>query len=181
MMRQTEKNNRLTICALLIAIMVILTQFLSIPTPIIRIGFNFVPLALAGMLFGPVWSTAVAGIADLLGAILFPTGGAYFPGFTITAILTGFVYGIFLYRREGGIFTGKELSIRIVGAVLVITLILQLGLNTFWISVMIDKGYLALLPPRILKQAIMIPVQFIALHMIANFAQQLYKRGVVKT
>ena len=178
-MKHIEHNRALTISALLVAITIILTQFLSIPTPMVRIGFNFVPMALAGMLLGPFWAVAVAGIADFLGAVLFPTVGAYFPGFTLTAILCGLAYGLCLYRRDGGVFTGRALMIRTGVAVLIVTLVLQLGLNTFWLSIMLDKGYLALLPPRIMKQVIMIPVQFFAIQMLATLCNQLQRRGAI--
>ena len=42
--------------AFLIALEIILTRFLSINTPIVRIGFGFLPVAMAGILFGPLWA-----------------------------------------------------------------------------------------------------------------------------
>ena len=71
--------------AALIAIEIVLSRFCSIATPIVKIGFGFVPIAVCGMLYGPVWAGVAGGAADLLGAVLFPIG-AYFPGFTLSAV-----------------------------------------------------------------------------------------------
>ena len=92
--------------------------------------------------------------------ILFPTG-SFFPGFTLTAFLTGVVYGVFLYNKP-------KTWARIIGAVLTVCLVLNLGLDTCWLSILMGKGYLALLPTRIMKAALMIPVQSLIIGIIWN-------------
>ncbi len=101
----TEKKNRitlgqLTVSALLIALDVVFTRVLAINTPLMKIGLGFTAVAVSAMLYGPLWAALTAALGDLVGALLFPTG-AYFPGFTLTAALTGLIFGLFLYRREG--------------------------------------------------------------------------------
>lgn len=137
--------------SLLIAIEVILTRFCSIQTPIVRIGFGFLPIAIIGMMYGPLSAGVAYAIGDLLGVALFPTG-SFFPGFTITAFLTGIVYGVFLYNKP-------KTWPRIIGAVLTVCLVINLGLDTLWLSILMGKGYIALLPTRIMKSVLMIPVQ----------------------
>ena len=62
-----NKNvRRMVNIALLIALQIVLSRFLSINTPFIRIGFSFIPLAAIGMLYGPLWGAAGAVIADLI-------------------------------------------------------------------------------------------------------------------
>ena len=151
--------------SLLIAIEVILTRFCSIQTPIVRIGFGFLPIAIIAIMYGPLSAGIAYAIGDLLGIALFPSGG-FFPGFTLTAFLTGVSYGIFLYNKP---VTWP----RIVGAVLTVCLVLNLGLDTLWLSIMMGKGYLALLPTRIIKAALMIPVQTLIIGII-------YKKVVVR-
>ena len=73
--------------SLLIAIEVILTRFCSINTPIVRIGFGFLPIAIIAMMYGPLSAGISYAIGDILGMMLFPTG-SFFPGFTLTAFLT---------------------------------------------------------------------------------------------
>ena len=90
---------QLTVSALLIALDVVFSRVLAINTPLMKIGLGFAAVAVAAMLYGPAWAALTAALGDLIGALLFPTG-AYFPGFTATAALTGLIFGLFLYRRE---------------------------------------------------------------------------------
>ncbi len=63
-----------------------------------EIGFADLALAVCGMLYGPI-PCAVAGAAgDLLGFIVSPNG-RFFPGFTLSAFITGMIYGLLLYNR----------------------------------------------------------------------------------
>ena len=69
-MKKTATRDMCEVAAL-IALTIILSHFASIKTDTIRIGFGFVPIALCGMLFGPVWAGVAYGIADMAGALLF--------------------------------------------------------------------------------------------------------------
>ena len=138
--------------SLLIAIEIILTRFCSINMQIVRIGFGFLPIAIIGMMYGPLSAGIAYAIGDILGMLLFPTGGSFFPGFTLTAFLTGIVYGVFLYNKP-------KTWPRIIGAVLIVCLVINLGLDTYWLFILTGKAYMALLPTRIMKSIIMIPVQ----------------------
>lgn len=144
--------------SLLIALEIVLSRFLSISTPIMRIGFGFVPVAVCAMLYGPVLAGVAGGLADFIGAILFPIG-PYFPGFTLSAALTGVVYGIFLYRREN---KWKYL----VAAVCINCLVISLGLSSFWIHVLYGTPLDKLLPVRALQNSIMIPIQITVLRLL---------------
>jgi ECF transporter S component (folate family) len=54
-LRAFYKPQALTLMAILIALQIILTRFLSILVfPWLRIGFGFLPIAAVGMLLGPV-------------------------------------------------------------------------------------------------------------------------------
>ena len=139
-------------CAALVAVAIVLSRFLSINTWNLKIGFTFIPIFLAGYLYGPAKGALVGGIADLLGAILFPIG-AYFPGFTLTCALQGVTYGVFLRK--------KQTPARILTAVGIVQLILGLIVNTFWISVISGSPFKALLVTRLVQCLIMIPVEFV--------------------
>ncbi len=158
-MRNTRK---LVFLALFIALEVVLTRFLSIQTPIVRIGFTFLPIALSSMMFGPWFGGIAAALADILGMMIFPAGGAYFPGFTLTAFLTGSIYGIFLYRKP------KNL-LRISMAVIVISVIINLGLDTLWLWMITGKAIMVLLPARVIKCLIMIPIQIPMIHVVWHY------------
>lgn len=137
-----------------IALEVILTRFLSIQIPIVRIGFTFLPIAISAMMFGPLFSGIAAALADIAGMMLFPAGGAYFPGFTLTAFLSGVLYGIILHKKPVSL-------VRISLAVIAVTIVANLGLDTLWIWSITGQGILAILPARIIKLLIMAPIQVI--------------------
>ena len=154
----------------LTALEIVLNRFLSINAWNLKIGFSFVPVAAAAMLFGPVPAGIVAALGDFLGAVLFPIG-PYFPGFTLTAFLTGVVYGLFLWKKRDWL--------RILGAVAVQQLILSLLLNSLWISVLYSSPYQALLATRSVQCAILIPVQFIVLLLMSRVLER-YGRNLLK-
>jgi len=91
-MEQKSNTKRLVVLAFLIALEIILTRFCSIQTPIVRIGFGFLPVAMMGILYGPLWAGIGYAAGDVLGMLIFPSA-AYFPGFTLTAFLTGIIFG----------------------------------------------------------------------------------------
>lgn len=159
-MKKIINVKRLAQIAVLIAVEIILSRFCSISTPIAKIGFAFLPISLVAILYGPLWAGAAGAIADLIGAVLFPIA-AYFPGFTLTAFLTGFVFGLFLHNRE------RDLR-RICAAVAVNQLILSLGLNTVWLWMIMGNGYLAILPTRIAQCALMIPIQIFTILIVGR-------------
>ena len=143
----------------LTALEIVLSRFLSISAWNLKIGFSFVPIAAAAMLFGALPAGIVAALGDLLGAVLFPIG-PYFPGFTLTAFLTGLTFGLFL-RRE-------QTPLRALGAVAVNQLILGLLLNTLWISVLYGSPFPALLVTRAVQCAILGPVQFVVILLLGR-------------
>ena len=143
--------------ALLIALNVILTRFLSINTTFLRIGFGFLPVAIAGAAFGPFWAAVCGAVGDVLGMMIFPSG-EYFPGFTLTAILTGITFGLLIHRKYS--------LIKNTIACTFVCLVLNLCLDTLWLSIMYGEAYIALLPARIIKSVINIPVYTALVHIV---------------
>ncbi len=149
--KTTWLNTRtLVLMGVLIAIQVVLARFASINAWNIRIGFGFVPVMFAGMYLGPLYGGVVGGVADFLGSMLFPSG-AYFPGFTATAFLTGVIFGMFMHERQN--------PVRIVSGVVLNQIVVTLCLNTLWISILYGSSYLALLSTRLLQSLFYIVVQ----------------------
>lgn len=140
------------------AISIVLGYFTIMPTETIKITFTFLPNEFAYYLFGPVVGVIYGAAMDILNFIVRPTG-PFFIGFTLSAILTGLLYGIVLY--------GKPLSLkRIIIANLIRMLTIDLLLNTYWLSMLYGAAFLAILPARIIKIAIMLPVETILLYTV---------------
>ncbi len=134
----------------MIALDVILTRFLSIQTQFLRIGFGFLPVAVAGIAYGPFWGAVTGAVGDILGMIIYPPA-EYFPGFTLTALLTGLIFGLLLYR--------KPVTVpRVLLASAVVCIALNLLLDTLWLDIMYGNSFIALLPARAVKCVINIPI-----------------------
>ena len=109
-----------SVIGILVAMEIILARF-SIHTWNLKIGFSFVPIVVAAILYGPIAGGLVGAIGDVISAILFPVG-AYFPGFTLTAFLTGAVFGWF--------FRKKVSVLNVVFSVLMVQILISQFLNT---------------------------------------------------
>lgn len=160
------KNTKTIIyMALFIALDIVFTRFLSIQTPIIRVGFGFLPLSLSAIMFGPIVGGITGAVADILGMIIFPTG-AYFPGFTISAFLSGAIYGLILFKKQVSAF-------RITIAVALIVIFVDSILNTYWLSIITGKAAMALIVPRLIKNAAMFPVEAITIYTVWKIVSKL--------
>ena len=146
--------------AMLIAIEIVLTRFLSIQTPILRISFGFLPIAIIAMLHGPLLAGISYAVADLIGITLFPAG-AFFPGFTLSAFLTGVIFGIFLYEKP------KSLLL-VTTAVVANAIFIRIGLTTLWVQMTVGNAFVALLPVRVPAALLMIPIQVICIRIAAS-------------
>ena len=155
----TEKVRKLTTIAMLIALEILLSRFFSIATMTVKIGFSFLPIAVIAICYGPLAAGFGYAIADYIGATLFPIG-PYFPGFTVTCFFCGIAYGIFLYRP------GRTLGWPSVILAVITVLSLQLLLDTMWVVMLTGKGYIAVLPERVLKVVVMLPVQILCIQMV---------------
>ncbi|QOX65605.1 folate family ECF transporter S component [Anoxybacterium hadale] len=159
-MKQNQNTSRLITIAFFIALEIILTRFLSINTPFLRIGFGFLPVAMLGILYGPLWAGAAYAVGDLLGIMMFPSG-AFFPGFTISAFLTGLTFGFFLYNKP---VTWK----RVLMASSVVCLLINMCLDTLWLYILMDNAVIALIPARIFKSVVMLAIQVTLIPMVWN-------------
>lgn len=158
MFREKFSAKKICILAVLVALDVVLSRFISINTMGAKIGFSFVPVMVAAYLYGPLSAGLVGSLSDFIGAILFPFG-PYHPGFTVMAFVTGAVFGIFL-RKEGP--CDRRFWIRAVAAVLIDCLIVGLLVNTLWVSRLYgSKTYTGWFIYRLTQYAVMIPVQLV--------------------
>jgi ECF transporter S component (folate family) len=148
--------------ALLMALDIVLTRLLPIVnTPTLRLSLSFVPVALISAAYGPLWAGAACAMDDLIGATLFPTG-AFFPGFTLTALLTGVTFAVFLHRRA---VTWK----RALPAAAIVCLFYNLCLDSCWLYIIMGKGFLARMPTRVAKAAIMLPLETILIPLVWKY------------
>lgn len=149
------KLKKVILAGLLLAAAIVFNRFLSIKTPIVVISFGFIPKIIIATMFGPWWSMLLFGLADLIGALLFPFG-AYFVGYTASAVISGFIYGIFLHRKKK--IPAKTYLWKLIVACLLSNLICNLLLNSIWIYVTTKKAISVILPTRIVKELVTVPI-----------------------
>lgn len=169
-MKSHKRLRLVCFSAVLIAIEVVLNRFFSINTLGLKIGFSFVPIVIAAMLFGAVRAGIIYGVSDIIGAILFPIG-PYCPGFTVSAVLMGSIYGLFLYKKQRvGFFKN------ILPPVLINNLVFGLIINTAWVSLLYSsKSYWGWFIYRLPEYAVLIPVSLVLIPAICRLSKVLNK------
>ena len=159
-LRELKSTRCLALTALLIAMNIALDLMgleLRLP-PDLKIGFGFLANAAVGMLFGPSVAMLAGVCTDLLGYFAggFTMGG-YFPGFTLTAIVAGLFWGLWMYPRRVSLW-------RAIGAKVCINLFCNIGLNTLWLTLTGGKAMSVLLVARVPKNLLMLPVEIAVLY-----------------
>lgn len=168
--RELLVTKNIVLCGFMAALAVVLSMTASIEAgPYIRIGFSGIPNRIVECLFGPIVGCFFGGALDILKYMLKPTGPFFF-GFTLNVMLAGIIYGSILYK--------KPISIkRIATAELLTKFLVNCILNTLWISMLYGKGFFALLPLRLLKNAIMLPIDSAILYFSLTYARKLAHRA----
>jgi ECF transporter S component (folate family) len=169
------KVKKVALAGLLLAVLIVLARFVSVQWAVLRVSFGYIPMAMAGWLLGPVWCAVLGALGDVLGMLILPKGGAYFPGFTVSEALVGLAYGLFLYNKP----VDKRMWLRLGLCLAVTCLVINLFLGTFWLSIYIGKGFLALLPGRVLAQAVKLPVELVTLYFVMKMAEVPVNRYLV--
>lgn len=95
------KVKDLCIIAILFAMMM-MSKAIKLPSGFTSMGITATYLFFATIcwLYGPIVGLFIGFFSDVLGFFLFPNGfGFYFP-YTLNAMLSGFIYGIFFYKKR---------------------------------------------------------------------------------
>lgn len=159
-MEEFKHVNTVTVMAMFAAISVVLGYFTLVLGDYLKIGFSTIANQFVYYLFGPVAGGLFGGALDILKYIIRPTG-AFFPGFTISAMVGGVLYGCFLYKRPISFW-------RVLAAELTVSIICNMLLGTLWLSMLYGKAFMALLPMRVFKNIMMWPVNSILFYTIGK-------------
>ncbi|MDD6489555.1 MAG: folate family ECF transporter S component [Clostridia bacterium] len=163
--------------AILIAAQFVIAQILTFQVWNIKIGLSFIPVVIAARLYGAVGGALVAGIGDIIGVIFNPVG-PWFPPITISAMLVGAVFGLFLKKSDK--------FWRILVSVLISEFVFSLFITPLWIT-MLYKGegtdffafYFSTVVSRILVQ--IIPMTVVKLLVITPMLKAMDKIKFIKT
>ncbi len=155
---EIKKVRTLTGAALMTAATVILDFFRIVITQTMEISFSFLGVALAAMMYGPMVGGIVGGIADILEYIIRPSG-PFFIGFTINKIVTGVIFGLFLYKKKPSLG-------RLTAALLVENIIVILILTPMWLNIMYGTAFFAI--ERIIRSTILFPIKLGVMYMLCR-------------
>ena len=137
-----KDTRKLVYMAMFVALEIVLTRLISLmPSNITRISLTFIVYAFAGNMFGPLFAALTALVGDLVGTILFPPIGGFFPGFVISATLAGFIFGFVEF--------GQGKYPKILSLLVIKTLLVDATLTTYWLKMMTKTPFQSLLISRL--------------------------------
>ena len=168
--RALSRTRTITTTGVLLAIQMVLSSYGVIEvTDSLKISLGHLALAPTAILFGPVVASLQGALSDILGFLLKPTG-PYFPGFTLTALLGGLIYGLFLYKTE-------HKTWQIIAARLVIIVFVNICLNTVFLTMLYGPSRLATLPLRAFKNIIQLPIDCLLLSAVCRLVRRIPQSG----
>lgn len=148
-----EFKNMKCLCAIgmLGALSIIINNFTIQIGDFLKIGFTSECNVLVDCLFGPAAGAIFGAAMDLLKFFIKPTG-PYFWGWTFSAALAGVIIGLGLYRKK--ITFWRILVVRLINSI-----VINVILGTYWLHVMYGKAFFALIPTRLFKNIVMLPIE----------------------
>ncbi|MBR3366427.1 MAG: folate family ECF transporter S component [Lachnospiraceae bacterium] len=159
----------LTACGMMCALALVLNMTTTFNIgPYIRIGVSGIPSQVVDYLFGPVVGGIFGGVLDIVKYVLRPDGN-FFPGFTISGIMGGMIYGTILYRQ-------RPTVLRILAAQAAVKTVVNIGLNSVWLHMLYGQALAALLPARCVSNLVMLPVDTLILYLVLRVLDGPMKR-----
>ena len=143
----------MVICALCMAMSIILGYFYIPITESLSIRFTYLATSTVGLVAGPVAALIYGVAVDLLDFMMHP-GFTFFFGYTLSAMVGAFFYAIFYYRQ-------KITVLRILLCRLCVNLIVNVGMGAYWSNMLYGKGFIYRVTTSFFKNIIMLPVEVI--------------------
>ena len=158
-----------------LAVLLAIRTILGLPFLTIFIGpgfklitFAYITDAIAAMFYGPIAAIAFGFAGDFLGFLSSSgAGGAYFPGFAISEIVTCFLFACFFFKH-------KITVPRVIAAWLLNLAIVLLGLNSLWLVIMYGWGAGEVFAiARIVTNTVQSPLHIVILYLLLTRIRKL--------
>lgn len=163
--RAQLKNVRmLTLAGIITAASIVLESFpIYLLGTSLKIYFSFLVISLGCYVYGPAVGILVGFANDTLGFLISSFGEPYFPGYLITAMLSGLIYGTLLYRQ-------RITVLRLVVVRLVINYGSNVLLGSVWKAMLYGKGYYYYFTTGLVKNTIMLPIEVLLMMLMFQLA-----------
>ena len=156
------------LCGLMGALSIILKMFATIPFGPFTITYAWIPNRIVDFMFGPAVGAVYGGVMDIVKFLLKPTG-TFNLGYTAVAVLAGLIFGTILYRKPVSFM-------RIVFAQSLVKIFINAGLSTYLMAFERGEAFMALMPARLIKNLIMIPLDSILLFVVLTAIMKVLPR-----
>lgn len=156
-------TDMLAIAGIIIALRIAVKAF-SIPiVPGLYITFDCYINAIGSFIYGPLMSLAVGAVSDTIGAVLFPKG-TYFLPFILTEMLSGFIFSLFLWKRD---ITAPKVVLSKFTVNLVCNIILtSIFMKWYYAFFGIDSVYPFINIVRIVKNLVLFPFEGVLISLV---------------
>ena len=133
--------------------------------PSLKIYFSFLVISLGCRYYGPVVGMMVGAIVDTLGFLMSGYGEPYFPGYLVTAMLSGLIYGVGLYKKP--LRWWRVLAVR-----LVINYGNNVLLGSVWKAMLYGKGYYYYFTTGLTKNTMLLPIEVLLTLLVLGLAER---------
>ena len=163
--RAQLKNVRmLTLAGIITAASIVLESFpIYLLGTSLKIYFSFLVISLGCYVYGPAVGILVGFANDTLGFLISSFGEPYFPGYLITAMLSGLIYGTLLYRQ-------RITVLRLVVVRIVINYGSNVLLGSVWKAMLYGKGYYYYFTTGLVKNTTMLPIEVLLMVLMFQLA-----------
>ncbi|MBR5044370.1 MAG: folate family ECF transporter S component [Clostridia bacterium] len=165
---------KITLTAVMTALSIVLCRFLgySPANTMFRVEIGFLPVALVGILAGPLYSGVCYGLADLIGSLV--TTGMN-PLILLCKIAAGLILGLFLYRRRPTL-----------PLILLTLFVLGAGVDVFLMSAVFKvmgyaPSYASALYTRTINALINYPIRVVALYLVCLFGLPAFESALARS
>ena len=174
-----SKIKKTVLSALLLALLIILSRFVSIQTQLLVISVAFIPVMMSAIWLGPKYCLTISALGDFIGAILFPFG-TYFPGFTISSAITGFIYGIFLKRDFNKEINEKKFFLNLIISTIIVLVIDGIFLRSLWLNILYGKAFWVIVSSRVVAELIKIPIQVTTIYSLDKLTRSFVNKYLLE-
>lgn len=133
--------NTITKIAILAALAVVFRRYFTITIPVNKkIGIGYLPIMIAGILYGPMLGALTGGLSDVVGMLLNPDG-VFHPGFTLSAMLIGIGSGLIshvIFKKD---IRNKINWISILSSAFTF-MIVRLLMDSIWLTQLFSNPYI---------------------------------------